>query len=125
MISDIELTERARETLNPRKTSRSCQVGDVAAALVSESGKVYVGQCVDTPSGMGFCAEPNAIGTMITEGESRIATIVAVMHDGRVVPPCGRCREFIYQVDHGNVETRVLVGGDRVVSLGELLPLTG
>ena len=90
MISDTDLVQRAKETLNPRKTSRSCQVGDVASALVTESGKVYVGQCVDTPSGMGFCAEPNAIASMITEGESRILSIVAVLHDGRIMPPCGR-----------------------------------
>ncbi len=91
MTTDAELIELARATLNPRKTAKKCFVGDVASALVAESGALFVGQCVDTPSGMGFCAEPNAIGSMQTAGESRIVTIVAVLHDGRIVPPCGRC----------------------------------
>ena len=71
---------------------------------------------------MGFCAEHNAIGTMITEGESAIVTIVAINHSGNILPPCGRCREFIFQVDPGNVRTRVLLGGRRVATIEHLLP---
>lgn len=123
MISDAELIERTRQTLNPRKTSAKCFVGDVASALMTMSGDVFVGQCIDTPSGMGFCAEPNAIGSMITADQSHIHTIVAMLHTGRIVPPCGRCREFIYQVDHSNMDTRVIVEEGEVVTLAELLPL--
>ena len=36
---------------------------------------------------------------MITAGESRIDTIVAVDEDRRVLAPFGRCRELIVQVD--------------------------
>ena len=125
MISDTDLIEHAPQTLNPRKTSRKCHVGDVASALVAESGEVFVGQCVDTPSGMGFCAEPNAIGSMLTAGESRIHTIVAMLHTGRIAAPCGRCREFIYQVDHSNREAPVIVAENTVVTLAELLPFSG
>lgn len=70
---------------------------------------------------MGFCAEHAAIASMITAGESRIETIVAVNWDGRVLPPCGRCREFIYQVNDENVDTRVILES-RVTTLNELLP---
>ena len=122
MITDAELIEKATSALNPRTLSPSCDVGSVASALMTESGKVYVGQCIDTISGMGFCAEHNAIGTMITDGESRVATIVAVDSDGCVLAPCGRCREFIFQVDNANVDTRVLLRGGRVVRLSALLP---
>ena len=58
---------------------------------------------------------------MITAGESRIDTIVAVDEDGRVLAPCGRCRELIVQVDPGNAVTRVILPG-RVASARELLP---
>ena len=47
-------------------------VGDVGCALVSEKGRIYTGVCIDTMSSMGFCAEHNAIGSMVTAGESRI-----------------------------------------------------
>jgi cytidine deaminase len=65
---------------------------------------------------------------MVTAGEYQIARIVAVWRDDHgvafVLPPCGRCREFIRQVDPANITTQVLLGRDQVRSLTELLPLT-
>jgi cytidine deaminase len=43
---------------------------------------------------MGFCAEHAAIASMLTAGESKIMTIVAVNCEGAILPPCGRCREL-------------------------------
>lgn len=101
--------------------------GDVGCALVSESGKVYQGVCMDT-AGTGICAEPAAISAMVTAQEYRINTIVAVWKDkeGRVhvIHPCGKCREFMRQIDIQNMETDVILGADRVVKLKELLPYT-
>ena len=60
---------------------------------------------------------------MITAGESSIAKIVAVWGDGVVLPPCGRCREFMYQIDSSNLtNTEVILGENKVVKLKELLP---
>jgi cytidine deaminase len=122
MIKDAELYERAKKILNPRKLSSLAEAGGVASALVTNEGNVYVGVCIDTSSSMGFCAEHNAIGNMVTNGESRILTIVAVNWDGRILSPCGRCREFIYQVDSANSKTHVLLNGDRVSTITQLLP---
>lgn len=100
-------------------------VGDVGCALVTEAGHVFTGVCIDAPSGMGFCAEHNAIGAMVTAGETRIRTIVAVWSEGGdryVLSPCGRCRQFIYQTDKANLDTEVVLGVDETVSLRELLP---
>ena len=73
--------------------------------------------------GIGFCAEHAAIGAMITAGESRIAQIVAVCEGDIVLPPCGRCREFMYQIDSANLgETEVILGAENVVKLKDLLP---
>jgi cytidine deaminase len=122
LISDEELLQRATAVVCRRALSEDTTAGQVGCALLTARGNVYVGVCIDTPCGIGFCAEHNAIGTMITEGESAIATIVAVNHHGNVIPPCGRCREFIHQVDPANVRTRVLLGGERVATIAELLP---
>lgn len=122
MTSDAELIQRAKEALNPRQLSPFVLAGGVASALVSEQGNVYVGVCIETNCQMGFCAEHNAIGSMVTDGESRILTIVAVDQEGRILPPCGRCREFIYQMHAANGGTRVLLDAGRVVALLELLP---
>jgi cytidine deaminase len=59
---------------------------------------------------------------MITAGEFRIQTIAAVLEGGRVIPPCGRCRELIYQIDKRNARTRILISNEIAVTLKELLP---
>lgn len=121
MISDEGLIQKAKDNLNPVDLSRNSDAGGVASALVTDKGNVYVGVCIDTASSMGFCAEHNAIGTMITNKESRIETIVAVDWNGKILPPCGRCREFIFQVNEENLKTRVILPG-KVWSLEDLLP---
>lgn len=100
--------------------------GDVAATLLTEAGHQFSGVCIDTGSGTGFCAEHGAIAAMVTAGEYRIAAIVAVWRDDRgrlyVLPPCGRCREFIRQIDPANLDTTVVLGRDRSAPLRQLLP---
>jgi cytidine deaminase len=63
---------------------------------------------------------------MVTAGEYRIAQIVAVWKDDAgttyVLPPCGRCRELMRQIDPGNLDAEVVLGPDRAVRLRELLP---
>lgn len=118
----IELKRLAEEKVNPRELSDDCQVASVASALVTDKGNVYVGVCIDTACSLGFCAEHAAIAQMITHEESRITKIVAVGRNGKILPPCGRCREFIYLVNNENVETEVLVAEKKVVKIKELLP---
>lgn len=117
-----ELYHLALETLNPRDISRSSEAGSVAAAILTDKGNVYTGVCIDTPCSMGFCAEHNAIGTMITAGESKIVKLVAVIEGGAIVEPCGRCREFILQVHDDNHLCEVLMADKSVLTIAELLP---
>lgn len=42
-----------------------------------------------------------------------------------VLPPCGRCREFIRQIDPANLDTEVILGRNRTTPLRDLLPETG
>ncbi len=117
-----ELYIQAKSVLNPRKLSDSAEAGGVGAALLSESGKVYKGVCIDTACSMGFCAEHAAAAAMITAGESRVLKMIAVGSDGRIMPPCGRCREFISQIHSDNLQTEVLVSQGTIVTLRDLLP---
>ena len=117
-----DLYQAAKAVLNPRRLSEFADAGGVGAALLSESGRVYTGVCIDTACSMGFCAEHAAAAAMITAGENRVLKMVAVGTDGRVMPPCGRCREFISQLHDDNVNTEVLVREGVVVNLHELLP---
>jgi cytidine deaminase len=123
-----ELIARAEAAIQPRDVGGRL-FGDVGCALRAESGNTYVGVCIDTASGTGFCAEHSAIAAMVTAGELRIDSIVAVWKDEHgatyVLPPCGRCREFIRQVSEQNLDTDVVLDIDEVVKLRELLPYNG
>lgn len=117
-----ELYKRAYAVLNPRKLSGDAEAGGVAAALLTDKGNVYVGVCIDTACSMGFCAEHAAAAAMVTAGENKVVKMIAVGWDGRIMPPCGRCREFISQLHDENLETEVMVRKDVVRTLKELLP---
>lgn len=117
-----ELYQQARSVLNPRKLSETAEAGGVGAALLAESGRVYLGVCIDTACSMGFCAEHAAAAAMITAGESQVVKMIAVGWDGKILPPCGRCREFIAQLDERNGAAEVMVGENHVVRLRDLLP---
>jgi cytidine deaminase len=120
-----ELIDAAQAVLRPHRAGDRL-LGDVAAVLVTDAGNRFSGVSIDTGSGTGFCAEHSAIAAMVTAGEYRIVAIVAVWRDEQarlyVVPPCGRCREFIRQVDPANLDTAVLLGGQRWALLRDLLP---
>ncbi|HJB97516.1 MAG TPA: cytidine deaminase [Candidatus Acutalibacter pullicola] len=115
-----ELYQAALEVLQPRRISPDVEAGGVAAALVTDQGNVYRGVCIDTSCSMGFCAEHAAIAAMLTAGENRVEKIVAVNWDKHILPPCGRCREFLLQL--GNPETLVLVAENTAVPVKNLLP---
>ena len=121
-MSFEELCALAKAALNPRKLSEYADAGSVGAALETDSGKVYTGVCIDTTGGMGFCAEHAAAGAMITAGENRVVRMVAVGRDGLVLPPCGRCREFIRQLHPDNLDCEVMVKEGVIMPLRDLLP---
>ncbi len=120
-----DLIAVAAEVLNPHRVGDRL-FGDVGAALRTPPGDVFTGVSIDTGSGTGFCAEHAAIAAMVTAGQYRIAEIVAVWRDDvdrrYVVPPCGRCREFMRQIDEQNLDAKVILGPDEAKSLRELLP---
>jgi cytidine deaminase len=125
MTSNAELIDAAAAVIDPH-VSGDRLFGDVGCALISSGGRQHVGVCIDTGCGTGFCAEHAAIAAMVTAGEYRIARIVAVWRDGDgrlyVLPPCGRCREFIRQIDGANLATEVVLGPNEAKPLSELLP---
>ena len=115
-----ELIQDEAQVLHPRRISEDIEVGGVAAALVTDRGNVYRGICIDTSCSMGFCAEHAAIAAMVTAGEDRVEKIVAIDWAKRILPPCGRCREFLLQL--GNPDTLVLVAPETAVPVKDLLP---
>jgi cytidine deaminase len=122
-IWDI-LYEKAIAVQNGRVISPFVDAGGVAAAILTKEGNIYVGVCIDTASTLGMCAERNAIANMITNGESRIDKVVALMPNGKVGSPCGACREFMMQLDKdsGDIEILLDLETEKTLKLRELIP---
>ena len=112
---------RAREVGGERALPHGLSIGSVGAALLTSAGDIYTGICLDLACGLGFCAEVAAIAEMLKSRQTRIIAIVAVSKD-RVIPPCGRCRETILQIDQENGDCRVILGADREAPLRDLMP---
>ena len=120
-----ELYNAAKKVLNPRKVSSIIEAGGVSAAIETESGKIYVGVCVDSACSLGICAERNAIFNMITNGEYKIKKIIAINSEGKVIPPCGACRELMSQLmpsDYKKIEIMLDYEKCKIVTLGDLTP---
>lgn len=120
-----KMLQAAKSVQNERKISNYIDAGGVAAAILSSSGKIYTGVCVDTCSTLGICAERNAIFNMITNGESEIKKVLAIMPNGKLGAPCGACRELMVQLMpdcYQEIEILIDLETEEIVTLGKLTP---
>ena len=125
-----ELYEAAKAVQHERRISEYVTGGEVAAAILSRSGRIYTGVCIDTCSTLGICAERNAIFNMITNGEQDIDKVLAILPDGSTGAPCGACRELMVQLmpecykDKGYKDIEIMLdyASGRTVKLGEITP---
>ena len=115
---------KARMVQYERQLSKTVEAGGVSAALLTDKGGIYTGVCIDTACSLGMCAERNAIANMITNGESRILKLIALMPDGRAGMPCGACRELMMQLGETAGETEILLDQEtkETVRLKDLMP---
>lgn len=117
------LYEAAKSVIKPRDVSSQMSAGGVGAAVLSKSGRVYTGVCIDTSCSLGVCAERSALSAMLTNGEDEATHVCAVGQSGTVMPPCGACREFMMQLggDTRNIEI-LLDSHGKTARLCELMP---
>jgi len=70
----------------------------VGAALRAKSGRIYTGCNVENASyGLTCCAERVAIFKAISEGERGFDAIAVVTDTDSLTPPCGACRQIIWE----------------------------
>lgn len=122
MMEFEELYTIAKGALNPKQISKNLMQVLLLLPFYAKMVR-YKGVCFDMPCSMGFCAEHAAIAAMITDGESKIKKVIAVYKDGTIIPPCGRCREFICQIHDDNYQCEVMVGENTILTIGDLLPI--
>ena len=120
-----EMYEAAEAVLNARRVSEYVTCGEVSAAVLSKSGKIYTGICIDTCSTLGICAERNAIFNMLTNGEHEIDKVLCLLPDGSSGAPCGACRELMVQLSPANykdIEIMLDYETKKITTLGQLTP---
>lgn len=117
-----ELVQAALSVCGEFALPNGGEAASVGAAIRAQSGAIFTGVCIDMPCGLGFCAEASAIAEMLKHRETRIASVVAVCKGGRILPPCGRCREMMAQANPSNLEAQVIIKGGHTMPLKDLLP---
>lgn len=115
------LIEAARAVHGEFTLTDEFSAGSCAAAVRAIDGRIFTGICLDLACGIGFCAEHAAVAEMLKARQTRIVAVAAVGAD-TIMPPCGRCRELMAQIDPGNLDAHVAVDFDRIARLRELLP---
>ena len=124
-MTGSDLQKHAEAVRKERRISEYVTCGEVSAAILSKTGRIYTGVCIDTCSTLGICAERNAIFNMITNGEQEIEKVIAILPDGKSGAPCGACRELMVQLMPGkykHIEIMMDREREKVISLGELTP---
>lgn len=96
----------------------------VGAALRTKNGKVYTGCNVESASyGLTVCAERVAIWKAVSEGEHEFTEIAVVADTQELTPPCGVCRQIVWEFCHDIPVTLANLKGDtETVMMSELLP---
>ena len=96
----------------------------VGAALQTDEGKVFTGCNVESASyGLTVCAERVAIWKALSEGERDFARLVIVADTEQLTPPCGTCRQIIWEFcKHATIVLANLHGQREEVHIADLLP---
>lgn len=119
-----KLYEEANKLAKEEKIEEHTYISEVAVAAISANNNIYVGRSIKTTCALGLCAENVLMSNMILNGETQIKKLIAVYEGGKVITPCGKCREFLYQMNHKNLECEIMIGKDKIVKLKDLLPAT-
>jgi cytidine deaminase len=95
----------------------------VGAAILTTDNQIFSGCNVESSSyGLSICAERVALTKALSEGKTAFKAIAIASRDGMFCPPCGACRQMLY--DYAPDLKVILSDGEhtRVYSLKELLP---
>lgn len=97
----------------------------VGACILTENGKVYTGCNFENSSfGLTICAERNAVGSAINDGERKIKAIAIFSPKMKNCTPCGACRQILneFKSDDGLDIIVKIENGIKTYKIEELLP---
>lgn len=122
---DDKLTELINAAMSVREHSHAPFSNfRVGAAVRAENGEIFVGCNVESASfGLTVCAERVAIWKAVSEGNKKFAEIAVVTDTEMLTPPCGTCRQIIWEFC-GDVPITMAnpAGKSETYSMSDLLP---
>ena len=111
------------------RKARNCSLAPfsnflVGAALRTKAGKVFTGCNIESASyGLTVCAERVAIWKALSECERDFTDLVIVVDTEQLTPPCGTCRQIIWEyTKDAKITLANLKGQSEVVDIRTLLP---
>ena len=96
----------------------------VGAAIEDDSGRVFTGCNVENATyGLTMCAERVAVFKAISEGARKFRRVVVAADTDVLTPPCGACRQFLWEFC-GDVELTLvnLNGKTETLRMKDLFP---
>lgn len=97
----------------------------VGACVLTENDKIYSGCNFENSSfGLTICAERNAVGSAIADGERKIKAVAIYSPNSQYCYPCGACRQVLYEFKSSEGLDVITTGDDglRIIKLEQLLP---
>ncbi len=95
----MRITDVVRKAARARLYARASRSGfKVGAALETRDGRAFGGCNIENSTyGLTVCAERVAVWKALSEGESEFRRIVIVADTESLTPPCGACRQILWE----------------------------
>ena len=107
-----------------RRHAHAPYSGFAVGAAVLSGGRTFTGVNVEIGSfPLSVCAERNAVAAMIAAGERIIDVIAVVTAAPSPTPPCGACRQVLWEFGPSGTVIAETDGGSRLLwAIEDLLP---
>ncbi len=96
----------------------------VGACVLTENNKIYTGCNFENSSfGLTICAERNAIGSAIADGERKLTAVAIYSPNEKHCYPCGACRQVMTEFASENLD--IITEGDdglEITKFSEIFP---
>lgn len=119
-----ELLEKAKEA--SKNAYAPYSKFPVGACILAQSGETYCGCNFENASfGLTICAERNATGTAVLNGERKFKAIAIYSPNQDNCTPCGACRQVLHEFCEKDEDLDIIVkidDGIKVYTLAQLLP---
>jgi cytidine deaminase len=127
--ADTKTDERTAALITAAINARNCALARysrfcVGAALEAEDGTVYTGCNIESAAyELTMCAERVTIWKALSEGARRFTHLAVAADTERLTPPCGACRQIIWEFC-GNIPVTLanLRGETETLQMADLLP---